>query len=583
MIPPKELLKKTPPFSYLADNELDELIGAMEINAFEEGETIIPKNTVPGQIFYIYTGRVLIKNDHEEILSSGELFPISLIMSENEYLDADAVAIEDTVCYIFEKQLVKKIALKNSRFKKFFEVFREKKFSELAFDKAIEEVFLKPVSVLISRPPVTCYPSYSVKDAAEIMLKSRVGSVVVTGGGKPSGIFTDTDLKRAVSQKDIDAPVSEYMTRSLITSEIEDPVFEAYVKMMENGITHLIITRNGNLEGVISIKDILSIFEPFAKIVRLYAEMRRAKDFAEMKEIFNEVKREIKVLALRGLSFKDLSRMISSIYDWTYVKVLVELSKEFSLEESFSWINMGSSGRREQIIATDQDNAVITENSLPEDFLEDVNDALDYIGIPKCKAGYMAVKWHYTIDEWKKLFSEWFSNTTPKNLRLLTVFLDMRHMFGNKKLYDELFDHILEIKNKQTMRFLALDAVALEPPIGFFGIKDLEKGIDLKKHAIYPIVNAVRVFAIDNSIQDPNTLARISHLIDVFGESRAEELKESFEYIQNLRLKHQIKSGDNVIKYDELEKLDVAILRESLKIIKNFQKFVKSYYGVDRF
>lgn len=582
MIPPKEFLRKTVPFSYLKEEEIDELLNSMEIRAYEEGETIIPKNVIPPGIFYVYTGKVLLKNDHEEILSSGEIFPLTSVTSENEIFDAEAVALEDSILYVFNRKEILRIASKNENFRRFFQVFYEKRFSELSLDRVVEEVFLQPVSQLISRPPVTCPPECSVSKASEIMLKNRIGSVVVVKNGILKGIFTDTDLKKAVVLSEIESPVEKFMTQKLITSDIEEPVFEAYVKMIENGITHLIITKDGDLEGVISLKDILSMFEPFAKIIRLYAELKRASNIAEMKEIFNEIMGEIKVLAFKGMSFKDLSRMISSIYDWVYIKVIDFFTEEYSLKKDFSWVNMGSSGRREQIIATDQDNAIIVETEVPEDFLKDVNEAIDFIGIPKCQADYMASKWKYSIDEWKNMFKEWFSNPNPKNLRLLTVFLDMRHIYGNEKLYNELLDFVFEVKNKQTVRFLAVDSVNLEPPIGFFGIRDIDKGLDLKKHAIYPIVNGVRVFALDNDIRKTNTLERLFELEGVLGENRVEELKEAYEYIQNLRLRHQISRGDNLIAIDELEKLDIAILKESFKIIKNFQKFTKSYFGVER-
>ncbi len=580
MIPPREILRKVVPFSYLSGSELDRLIEGMEVEIFEEGETIVGKGERTRYVYFIYSGRVLLRNDVEERLTKGELFAVTSAV-EGVPFSSTAVAEEDTICYLFDGNVFREVMQSNSKFRIFFETFAEKRFRELRFDTQVEEFLLRPVVELIHRRPVTCSPECDIRGASRLMLEKSVGSLVVVNSGKAVGIFTDTDLKKAVAANRVDGSVREFMSSSLITSDVREPVFEAYIKMIEAGVNHLVITSGDRLEGVISIKDVLSVFEPFAKVIRIYRRLRRTDDFGEMKDLMDSVKDEIRVLAGKNVRFHDLSRMINAIYDQVYVRVLEVLSREFSVGDEFSWVNMGSSGRKEQVIATDQDNAVICETEIPGEFLREVNSAVDYVGIPRCVAGYMAENWHYGIDEWKRMFEEWFNEPTPKNLRLLTVFLDIRHVYGKWELYDELIDHIFEVKNMQALRFLAYDATSLEPPLGIFGIKDLDKGIDVKKHGIYPIVNAVRVFAIDNEIRETNTLSRISALQEVIGEKRVEELRESFEFLQDLRLRHQAHRSDNLIGQSELEKLDLVILRESFKIIKSFQGFVKKYYGVD--
>ncbi|WP_457590823.1 putative nucleotidyltransferase substrate binding domain-containing protein [Geoglobus sp.] len=580
MIPPREILRRIVPFSYLTDSELDRLIEGMEVEIFEEGEEIVRKGKKTRHVYFIYSGRVLLKNDVEERLTKGELFAVTSAV-EGVPFSSTAIAEEDTICYLFDGRIFREVMESNTKFRIFFETFAEKRFRELRIDTQVEELLLRPVVELVHRSPITCPPGTPVKDASKTMLEKSVGSLVVVNAGRPVGIFTDTDLKRAVALGRVDGRVEEFMSSNLIASDSRDPVFEAYIKMIEAGVNHLVILNGETLEGVISVKDVLSVFEPFAKVIRIYRRIRRTDDFGEMKELMSSVRAEVRVLAKKNVRFHDLSRMINAIYDQLYIRVIEVLSREFSVGREFSWINMGSSGRKEQVIATDQDNAVICETELPVEFLKEVNSVMEYIGIPKCVAGYMAENWHYSIDEWKKLFEEWFNEPTPKNLRLLTVFLDIRHVFGKETLYSELLDHIFEVKNMQALRFLAYDATSLEPPIGIFGIRDLDKGIDLKKYGIYPIVNAVRVFAIDGEVRETNTLSRLEELRDVLGEKRCEELRESFEFLQDLRLRHQAHRSDNLINQKELEKLDLVILREAFKIIKNFQGFVRKYYGVD--
>ncbi len=583
MIPPKDLLKRVVPFSYLSEKELEELVSSMDVEVYEAGERILKKGKIPKYVFFVYSGELsLKKGSEEERITKGEIFGVSAAI-EKKPVEGDLYAAEDSVCYLFKADVFKKLVEENERFGEFFRFFKERKFSSLRFSYVtLEDALLKPVKEIVRRNPVTCSRDTKVKEAAEKMFENRIGSLVVVEDEKPLGIFTDRDLKKAVSLDKVDERVEKFMSSPVISDEATSPIFEAYIKMLESGINHLVVTENGKISGVISIKDVLSAFEPLSRVTYLFRSLRRSESVDEVKEIVAESREIVKELTHRGVSFQDISRTLNAFYDVVYEKVFEFLGEETDRE--FSFVVMGSGGRKEQIIATDQDNAMITEikSYKFENVSKRAVELLDYVGIPKCKAGYMAPNWCMSIDEWKRTFKNWFTNLTPQNVRHLTIFLDMRHVYGNEDLYNELRDYVFEAKTNQAVRFLAKDALTITPPIGFFGMKNLEKGIDLKLYGIYPIVNCARVLTLDAGIKELNTIERLRAVKELIGEERCETLVEVYNYIQNLRLRHQAHESDNIVNAKELEKLDVVLLRESFKVIKNFQDFIKAHYGVER-
>lgn len=432
------------------------------------------------------------------------------------------------------------------------------------------------------------------------MEMNRVGSiVVVTENMKPVGILTDHDLRRFIIHGTTpEEKVSAYMSSPPICIDADLPIFEAYAELLKKGINHLIVTKNGRVVGVVTSKDLLAQFEPSTSLIALYRKIRKATSLIEIRNIFDDLRKAIASLVLKGMHFYDLSRMITGIYDFTVESVIRMIEKDVEKEKGrlppYVWIHMGSSARKEQVIATDQDNAIIHEGDgeVLIEFSKRVNNALDAIGIPKCPGNYMASnpKWNRSIEEWRSLFKEWFMDLKPDNVRYLSIFLDMRPIYGKLKLYDEVLNSIYEYATMQSVRFLAYDSVSLEPPSSIFGFKRLEK-VDLKLNGIYPIANGIRALALENKIlQVTNTKERIEKLAEmgIIQEEMSRELEESYEFIQDLRLKHQSryilegKNDGNVLNFHEIDKIDFLVLKECFKIISNFQKFLKGKYAIER-
>lgn len=599
MLPPKEFIKKIRPFSFLKEEEIDLLLNELEVEAFEEGETILKRGEVSDSVYLVYSGRVGIYEEGELVdqVSKGEIFGLSY--------DKDVIAEEDTICYLIKRKTFEKLMEANRKFAEFFKSFRERKFrkvAEISGEGGVtDRLFLTKVGDLVSKNPVVCFPHTSIKDAAIRMEMNGVGSIVVVSGDmKPVGILTSKDLRTFIIHgKTAEEKVSAYMSTPAITIDADAPVFEAHMELLRRGINHLVVTKNGKVEGVITANDVLMLFEPTTSLVVLYRKLKKSKNIDEMRSAFKNLKISIASLVLKGMHFYDLSSLLTDIYDYVVEKVIQikidEVEKEFGRLSEFVWVHMGSSARKEQVMATDQDNAIIHtgDDELMLELGKRVCDALDFIGIPKCEGGYMASnpKWNMDVEKWKSTFRDWFMNLTPGNIRYLSVFLDLRPIYGDKKLYRELLEEIKRSYTSQSLRFLAHDATMAEPPVGLFGLRRL-KEVDIKMHGIYPITNGVRVLALEHGFVDiTSTKERLQKLgeMNVIDNDLLNSIEEGYEFLQDLRLKNQSKIllGDkegsaNVLKLSEVDKIDALVLKETFKIISRFQKFLKGHYGIER-
>uniref|UniRef100_A0A7C3MBK2 Cyclic nucleotide-binding/CBS domain-containing protein n=1 Tax=Archaeoglobus fulgidus TaxID=2234 RepID=A0A7C3MBK2_ARCFL len=601
MLPPKEFIKRIEPFSFLGDDEIELILENLEVEAFEEGEKIIKKGERSEYVYLVFSGRVGIYENGELVdqISKGEIFGL---FQKN---DREAIAEEDTICYLIKKKSFEELMERNKKFAEFFRSFEERKFrkiSEILKEEIItDRIFLTKVKELISKKPVVCYPHTSIKEAAIKMEMSGVGSIVaVNADMRPVGILTSKDLRRFIMHgKTPDEKVSAYMSSPVVTIDADSPVFEAHLELLKRGINHLVITKNGRVEGVITANDILMLFEPTTSLVVLYRKLKKSRNIDEMRSAFINLKKSIAKLVLRGMHFYDLSSLLTDIYDYVVVKtieiVLGEMEEEHGKLPEFVWVHMGSSARREQVIATDQDNALIHsgDGEVMLELGKRVCDALDYIGIPKCPGNYMASnpRWNMDVENWKRTFQEWFINLTSENVRYLSVFLDLRPIYGEKKLYRELVEEIKQSYTGQSLRFLAHDATMFEPPVGLFGLRRL-KEVDIKMHGIYPVTNGVRVLALENGFIDiTNTKDRLEKLgeIKLMEDDLLNSLKESYEFLQDLRLKKHSRAllegeevNANIVKLSEIDKIDALVLKESFKIISRFQKFLKGHYRIER-
>jgi CBS domain-containing protein len=593
VFPPREFISKVFPFEYLREEELDYVVKNLKSEAFGEGEKIFDAGEDPKKIYIVFSGSVGLYEGEDLVREAREgdiIYP-----GFEERKKYSAVTHKETICFTIPVEVFTYLLNKNEKFRESFRYLNERHFRKLLGEQIyLEQLLYSDLKVLIVKKAVVCSPSTSIREAVKKMIASGVGSIVVVDeNGKPMGILTSADLRKIIAQGiNPEERVSSYMSKPPITMDSKKPIYEAYIELIRRGIDHLIITENDQVLGVITSKDLLSYLEPSSSIIVQTRKISKSKTIEELTTIYQRIKKTVVDLVLRHVHFYDISLMISESYDHVMRKVIElvrgDFEREYGKLPNFVWVTMGSAGRKEEVIATDQDNAIISDagSELLIRFAERVNDSLEKIGIPKCRGGFMASnpRWNKDIESWKSYFRKWFRDLEPEDVRNLTIFLDMRPVYGHVKLYRELFEYVLSIKSFQVLKALAYDALILGPPGKF----ERRKTLDLKKSCIYPIINSIRVLALEANVEATNTRERIENLLKlgVLDHKMANSILNSYEFIQDLRLRTQVdsfitgKDLPNELKIDELNRVESVAFWESLRIIKELQEFIRWRYDV---
>jgi CBS domain-containing protein len=599
MLPPKEFLKKIQPFSSMSEDELGTIVSGLEVVYFKKDSIIYEQGQAGLPVYLIFSGLVCLYRNEEivDYASRGELFGISAALG-NTRSPLGARALEDSICYTLYRDTFRAVLDKNPTVADFFKTFLSRKFrsfSDLMRKPEIVEegLFAVEVGQLVVKQPVTCPADATVGYAAETMDVNRVGSILaVSDSGDPLGILTSKDLRRVLVSGSRNDPVSRFMSSPVTTTEADRTLLDAYNAMMDAEIDHLVVMDGAAIRGVVTSKDILTQLAPSSSILTFYRKILKAGNVGELKAAFSAIKMAVAGMSLRNLRFYELARIITSVND-AVVKEALHFAGQEHAPGDFLWFHMGSSGRKEQIIATDQDSAIVCRAAPPKAFAEMVCDILDEVGIPKCTAAYMASneRWNVGLEVWRGYFKDWFTEPVPEHLRYLSVFLDIRPIYGDMELYQELLKAAREFITNQSIRFLAYDATNVRIPIGIFGIKNLDRGVNLKESGIYPIANGIRVMALEKGILEiVNTRDRMDalHAMGALGDEMRSDLLECYEFLQGLRVRQQCKAvtdrkpAGNQVTVADLDKMDLLVLKESLKIVASFMGFLKSRYGVER-
>ncbi|MDY6952394.1 MAG: putative nucleotidyltransferase substrate binding domain-containing protein, partial [Thermodesulfobacteriota bacterium] len=272
----------------------------------------------------------------------------------------------------------------------------------------------------------------------------------------------------------------------------------------------------------------------------------------------------------------------------------------------YCWLALGSEGRKEQTLRTDQDNAIIysdpesgAEKSVHDYFLRlasGVVFGLERCGFPLCKGGIMAnnPKWCQPERTWKGYFSRWINKASPEDLRNCTIFFDFRALAGTAALAQRLrtfLNEDIEL-NRAFLRHLTTNALYNGPPLGFLRALVVEKTgdhkdeLNLKMRGLVPLVDAIRVLALSAQISATNTLHRLELIKKkgLLSEDLAEDTKEAFNFIMFLRLHHHMAQKEQDLEPSDyidpraLPKLQGKSLIESFHVIRDLQGEVKARF-----
>ncbi len=470
--------------------------------------------------------------------------------------------------------------------------------------------FFRPVRDFCARNVVTCAPGDALVAVVGLMREKNISSVVVAENGQPCGIFTDRDLRNkvvAAARDPAGLQVRDIMNTPLATIGEDDLLYEALYRMSRQKIHRLgVIDATGQLAGIITDTDILRLQAHSPH--QLVLDIEKASNIDELKPLHERIQALVLHLANTGIGVRDLVRLIAHLNDQIVLRLIALLRAEWfdDLDEAdFAFLVLGSEGRGEQTLATDQDNAIVFADGLPagkikriEEFSAALIDALIAIGVPPCPGGIMArnAQWRRSEGEWREQVNAWMMTPTPENILACSTFIDLRTVFGNPRFEQALKAEIYDRSAANNLFLLRMveNGLRFTPPLGWFGkIKaegsgEHEGELEIKKAGIFAITDGVKALAIEGRLLDGSTSQRIDALLtkQTLSARDAENLAENFECLVQLRLKSQVediregREPDNYIRLSQLNAMEKGRLKIALTGVEKFQAFIKHHFGL---
>lgn len=593
-----EFLRSCPPFEQLTADELNSVAGQIEKVRFDRGERILQQGGEASAFLYVVRqGEVGLLNagQVQQMLEPTELFGYPSLLDQAAPL-FDVIAITDAELYRLSEETFRHL-LNNAAFARYFlGGLGERLRATLAASGGGGNALSAPVKTLVKRPPLFAPATATVQDAAGIMSRERASSVLIAAD--PPGILTDRDLRSRVLAAGLgpETPVHQVMSQPLKSLDSDTPIFAALLHMLEEGVHHLALVEEGQVVGVVTSTDLLR--HQVQSPIYLRRTLEIATTVEELQAYATETARAVDLLHRGGLGAAQIGRIVSTLND-ALVSKLVQLA-EAELGPApapYAWIVFGSEGRSEQMLLTDQDNALIyaTDGGREAEtyfaaLAERVVGGLIAAGFPPCPGGYMATNWRKPLDEWLAIFGGWIRTPTPQALMEAAIFFDFRPVHGELSL-EPLETLITDAKNHAIfLGHLVRAAQAFHPPLGFFNrIRSDDGLVDLKQGGIAPIVGLARACSLAAGSRERSTLERLAVAAKGGTLSRegADNLAEMFQFLLTLRLRQQLadvqagRQPSNQVRLQALSAIERRHLKEAFVIIRQMQEGVGSTFHTD--
>lgn len=598
----KTFLTSIHPFEMLNIKELDRALNALNIAYYKKDELLISSEKLPNFLYIVVKGEVGEYHNNElvKVYSDSNIFDTdSLIYNKTE---DEFKVLEELICFELDKKIFKSLLDENSNFKKFFiqdlaDKIQSAKQKE--YSGELSSFMIARVCDTYIHSPCIVDAGTPIMTALKKMVTSKNKCIIVKNGSNYEyGIATDSTIRKYVLFNNYDkfAPIGPIAIHPVITIEHDDYLSNALLSMTKNSIKRLIVKKDDKIFGILEQLDLLSYFANHSHLVSV--QIKKAKNIEELKYASLDFINIIKKLHVKGTKVEYISQLISELNEKVYEK-LYEMIMPKNLLNKAAFLVMGSEGRKEQILKTDQDNSLIIDNFEDEKEFEPymlkLNKTLLDFGFPKCDGDIMVSNpyWRKKEREFLLEIQRWLEAPSGDDYMHFAIFFDSVCVAGNCQLLENLKKEIFKnIRGKDIiMANFAKASLLFETPIGLFSnLKTDHNQLDIKKGGIFPIVQGIRSLSLENEITKTNTIDRINELtkLGIFKERFASELIESFDTFINLRLKERLnelgtnkKSNSNIIHINKLNKLELDLLKDSFKIVNNFKKFIAHHFKTD--
>ena len=605
----KKFISNIHPFNNLNTFELDDLVEDLDIVYFKANSIVQAQDSNPEFLYFVLKGLIQEINDDEvlSVYSKGEIFDsVSLIKnhSKNSF-----VAIEESICYALKKERFMQILSSNQQLENyFFQSISDKLNNNILNEKNkdMANIMIAKVKDAKVHKAVIVDTNKTIFEAAKIIKQEKIPTLLLKDEAGEMYIVTDSDFRQKVilNRMDYDDFVVKIASKGLIYINEDDFLFNAQLQMAKHGLKRVVVKNDH--DEIVGILDQISLSSFFAtNTFAVSNQIINAETLEELKEASHSFIKIIKSLNAKGVKIEFISKLINQLNK----KLLDKLYKILAPKELIGkscLVVMGSEGRAEQILRTDQDNALIISDdcSISEEKLREFThlftETLVDFGFPRCEGNIMVSNpyWCRKQSDFKELIYEWVNNPSGDNFMNIAIFYDALCVSGDIEIIKELKNYLFKISSNSQSFYTNFARVinSFDVPLGFFdgfvfNSKDEKHKdeIDIKRGGIFIIVQGIRSLSIQNRVLNTNTIKRINSLkeLKVLDDESAKELIMAFNILNSLKLKASLEKLDkkekidNFVNPNRLTIMEKDLLKESFKIVNKLKKRLENHFKLN--
>lgn len=586
-----------PPFDLLEEAERARLRRAVDLVYFAAGERPLQCDAPSAAVYVIYRGRMqALREGDAGVEKLGEYGPgdvigaFAVMMGKARF---SYEAVEQTLCFAIDAEAFLAVQRGNPRFAAWFLEGLSAKRQRLASDERsgeLAETMLTRVGDAQLAPALLLSPQDSLRSARRGMKAMAVSCALVEDAQAGLGIVTRTDLLDALALSDMrpDDPIAPLVRRPLHAVKPDEVLFQALVSMTEHQVERVVVADGDHVLGTLGMAEVLSHYSSHSHLIGL--QLARATRVEEVRAAALRMTDLVRQLHAQGARISFLTELVSAL-NGRVMQKLWELVLPAPQRDQLCLLVLGSEGRREQILKTDQDNALI----LPDDFewegldraTRDFGAELEACGWPPCPGGVMVRNpaWRMHLSAWREQLGHWARSTEPQAMLDFAIAIDARPVAGDARLFEALRPAFFEsVRSDVVLHHFAAAALAFHTPLTLFGhLKAGEHGTDIKKGGVFPLVHGLRALALRHGVPDRNSFRRAEGVAAAGGMSAelARDVQQALAVFLRLRLTQQIESArrgelpDNYLRVGELRRLDRELLRDALGVVDAFKALLK--------
>ncbi len=628
-----DFLKQFPPFNNLTFEELTIVATSLRVVSLPKHKVLFQINDALHDSFYVVASGVVnlsVISDADETLLNkcveGDIFGLRPFFAKNNY-QMTAKARDESIVYAIPIDTFRPFVAKNAEVLNFLlESFahnsnnpadRENKGKLLSdnvvFSGGSQTEIQYFQSLTYNKLPLKVSRASLTKDVAQLMTDNLLDCAIIIENGVPIGIVTDNDMRSKIvtGRYPVTIAIEKIMASPVIAVPESISLAEAQLLILKHNVTHLCVTADGSdaseVKGIISQHDLIVAQSSNPGV--LIKEIKRAQDARDLKKVRTKLTELIQTSMVKNLPLSHISNVASEI-----TLAIIRRSVELAILElgsppaRFAWLSIGSQGRKEQLLLTDQDHILVFED-VAADKYRNVKDyflrlakkataTLEKVGYPQCPNGHIAsnILWCKSVSDWIKQYTNWMKAPGEKSNEIGSIFFDYEIAVGEPRIEEAITEVIFNNAgaNRLFFDYLGNDALRKPAPLSFFKKFNVEEDgphkdkFDIKTRAIMPLVDGARLFCLSLNIKGiNNTFLRFKQLAIV--DPRHAEIylncAEAFVVLSRLRTAEGLKtdSDGRYINLEEMSKPDRERLKNALAPMRDLEELIKDRFQLTQF